>query len=94
MCNAINRLGHQVLCKTEVPNELMLPKDRSKMARLMEEKCTIHCFVNKAVNSLLLDTGTQISLLSKHWLDQYHPDVEIEYVSSLFDEVDRQQIKH
>ena len=53
----------------------------------------MYCFVNKVVNSILLDTGAQVCLVSKHWPDQYHPDVEIEDVSSLLDEADRLHVR-
>ena len=52
LCNAITFLGQQASCKTDASNVLMLPKDKSKMARLIGEKCMINCFVN----SSLLDT--------------------------------------
>lgn len=53
----------------------------------------MYCFVNKVVNSILLDTGAQVCLVSKHWPDHYHPDVEIEDVSSLLDEADRLRVR-
>ena len=53
----------------------------------------MYCFVNKIVNGILLDTGAQVCLVSKHWPDHYHPDLEIEDVSSLLDEADRLRVR-
>ena len=93
LCNAITFLGQQqASCKTDASNVLMLPKDKSKMARLIGEKCIINCFVNKVVNSSLLDTWALVPLVSRHWLDKYYPAVETD-VSSLLDEADRLHIR-
>lgn len=52
-------MSKQISCKTEVPNVLMPPKDKSKMARLIVEKDIINCFGNEVVNTFLLNTGAQ-----------------------------------
>lgn len=59
---------------------LMLPKDKSKMAMLIGERCIINFLVNKVVNSMPLDLGSLVSLVSNNWLDQYHPYVKIKHV--------------
>ena len=68
-CNAINLLSQWASCKAEVSNVLMLPKDNSKMSRLVLKKNITIFFANKVLNSILLDTVAQASLVSKHWLN-------------------------
>ena len=89
----MNLLSHQASCKTEVSNMLVLPNGKSKIARLIGEKCIINCFVNKVINTILLETGAQISLVLKDCLEQNHSYLEIEDVSSLLDEADRLRVR-
>ena len=55
--------------------------DKSDMVGLVGQKCTINCFLNGKKRQLLWDTGAQVSLVSKRWLDRHLHGVKVRDLS-------------
>ena len=56
-------------------------KQRTKVARLIRNKCLISCILNGKRANALFDTGAQVSVASKPWLEANLPDYMLHDVS-------------
>ena len=52
----------------------LTPKQRAKVARLIGNKCLISCILRRKQANALFDTGAQVSIASKPWLEANLPD--------------------
>ena len=55
----------------------LTPAEHSKVGK----KCMVHCQLNGQKVHLLWDTGAEVSLISKKWLDEHLPDYPLEILS-------------
>ena len=77
---------HKVICKSikqlqdEANNKCkeacdfsasIAPECKKKLMNLIGDKCTIACVINGRECDALWDTGAQVSLISKRWLDRH-----------------------
>ena len=44
------------------------PKEKKKVAELIDDKCLIQCRLNQRKASVLVDTGTQVSIISEDYV--------------------------
>ena len=98
-CQKLNWKEHQTVCKTiskltKERDELIdlkcsfishiTPKVHHKLVKLVGERCIIDCEIDGVVGEALWDTGAQVSLLSKLWLEREKGDsVVIQSLESL-----------
>ena len=61
-------------------------KQKSKVVKLVGNKCLIRCSLENKLTDCLWDTGAMVSLLSKNWIQKNLPEVEIREVRELLDE--------
>ena len=87
LCNAL-----QTLSKTSDENTKsnrfvshLTPKQSEKFAKLVGKRCLINCCFNGKLVEALWDTGAQVSLISKRFLDTNFPNVNLRDVSELID---------
>lgn len=68
---------------------LMTPSQKSntspkkRVAQLIGRRCLLSCLINGAHTEMLLDTGAQVSVIGKEWLEKELPDVKIKSIASL-----------
>ena len=93
---------HKVLCKSvrefKVDNNAqrnpdngtyvshLTPAEYSKVVGLVGKRCMVHCQLNGQKVHALWDTGAQVSLISKKWLDEHLPDLPLRNIESLLDD--------
>ena len=61
----------------------LTPKQRAKVARLIGNKCLISCILSGKQANALFETGTQVSVASKPWLEANLPDYMLHDISDL-----------
>lgn len=59
---------------------------KRKTAQLIGSKCLIQCVVNGVGAQMLLDTGAQVSVIGKDWVEKHLSDVKIQPLNSLVPE--------
>lgn len=65
------------------------PKQQFGIAKLVGRKCEILCALNGKEARVLWDTGAQVSLVSKTWLNSNLPGIQLQNIASLLDHGDR-----
>ena len=61
----------------------LTPIEHQNVAKLIGEKCEINCVLGDKQTTALLDTGTQVSIVSKAFLTKHFPELEIKNVTEL-----------
>ena len=61
----------------------LTPKQRAKVACLIGNKCLISCILSRKRANALFDTGAQVSVASKPWLEANLPDYMLHDISDL-----------
>ena len=61
----------------------LTPAEYSKVVDLGGKRCMVHCQLNGQKEHSLWDTGAQVSLISKKWLDEHLPDLPLRNIESL-----------
>ena len=56
------------------------------VARLIDQKCKVSCVLNGVVVETLWDTGAQMSILSRSWLEEYLPPSKLRNVQEVLGE--------
>lgn len=59
------------------------PKQKAKLVNLVGEKCEVQCTIGGQIVTALWDTGAQVSLIDKHWLDTNEIQYEFKDLSGL-----------
>ena len=60
-----------------------VPKDELKLVKLVGRKCTVNCLLDGVTKQVLWDTGGQVSLVGKSWLDKNLPGKAVKDVAEL-----------
>ena len=60
----------------------LTPAEYSKVVGLVGKRCMVHCQLNGQKVHSLWDTGAQVSLISKKWLDEHLPDLPLRNIES------------
>ena len=63
----------------------LTPKQSSKLAKLVGNRCTIKCKLNALSVEALWDTGAQVSILSEQFLSRRFPGTKLRNISELID---------
>ena len=97
-CQKKHRKSHRVLCqaiKTLSNKEEENCRDKCSfvshvpptvletLVSLVGKRCVVKCKIGGCDEECLYDTGSQVSLIDDHWLQQYCPRAEIFSISSL-----------
>ena len=61
----------------------LIPKQRAKVARLIGNKCLISCILSGKQANALFDTGAQVNIASKPWLEANLADYMLHDISDL-----------
>ena len=88
LCKHIADLESQVNSKAfakvnYISNSSFTPNEEMKLAKLIGRKCTVDCFLDGVKSKVLWDTGAQVTIVSKSWLDELFPEKELKDVSEL-----------
>ena len=59
------------------------PKEEMKLVNFVGRKCTVDSYLDGEEKKVLWDTGAQVALVGKEWLDNNFPDKEIKDISEL-----------
>ena len=85
LCSAICTLsdnpGEQTMFRSH-----LLPFQHRKLVRLVGERCEVQCKLDGVDTKGLWDTGAMVSVVSKVWLDDHLPGVDLKDVNELVDE--------
>lgn len=57
---------------------------KKRIAQLIGKRCTVSCNINGVPIEMLLDSGAQVTMVSKTWIDRAAPHVKIQPLQSLF----------
>lgn len=92
MCNAIQTIEAKHTQQTTANiNTLkgtvyeLSPKSRTKLVKLVGEKCVLNCFLNEFKEEILWDTVAQVSILSALWLNNHFPTASVKPIQELFE---------
>ena len=61
----------------------LTPNEEMKLAKLVGRKCTVDCYLDGMRSKVLWDTGAQVTVVSKSWVDENFPEKELKDVSEL-----------
>ena len=90
ICTSIATLHGQHKEKT-YKSDSLTPKGKKKAAELIGDKCLIQCRLNQREESVLLDTGAQVSVISEDYVQQNH--AEIKHISHILDQPDSMSVQ-
>ena len=88
LCKHIVNLESQVNSKAfakvnYISNSSFTPNEEMKLAKLIGRKCMVDCYLDGIKSKVLWDTGAQVTIVSKSWLDELFPEKELKDVSEL-----------
>lgn len=91
LCQAIEHLETQKRLRVERGDGYVLashltPKQHIAVAKLVGKKCKVSCVLNGVSVEALWDTGAQVSIASKHWLEEYLPSLNLRNIEELLGE--------
>ena len=61
------------------------PKGRTKIAKAVGERCLVNILLDGKDREVLWDTGAQVCLAGKGWMEERFPDKQLRPVSELFE---------
>ena len=61
----------------------LTPKQYDVVAKLVGEKCQIHCVIDGVETNALWDTGSQVSILPRGWLKKNCPSISVRDIEEL-----------
>ena len=67
-------------------NSHLTPLEHQKIAKLIGQKCEINCSLDGTESNVLLDTGVQVSLISRDFLHKFFPNLQIQPIKELLGE--------
>lgn len=65
---------------------------RGAVAKLIGKKALIQCNLKGLAVKALLDTGAQVSIISRDWKDRYLPDLVMRPLSEIIEEIDELKV--
>lgn len=87
VCKGINYLTSKDAHITDTNNGLftchLTPRQKGQLTQLIGRKCTITCYLNDYKAEALWDTGAQVSVLSKQFIEQHLPSSTIHSIAEL-----------
>ena len=60
------------------------PTSKKRVAQLIGKRCMVHCFINDVPLEMLLDSGAQVMMVNREWIEKALPCVKIQSLQSLF----------
>lgn len=63
---------------------LSQPTSRNRVAQLIGKRCMVSCAMNGVPLQMLLDSGAQVTMVGRAWVEEALPTVNIQPLSSLF----------
>ena len=60
-------------------------KQQAKIVNLVGQRCMVNCQLNSKATKVLWDTGAQVSMLSKEFLQGTFPDTQVRDISELIE---------
>lgn len=60
------------------------PTPRKRVAQLIGKRCMVSCAINGVPLQMLLDSGAQVTMVGRAWIEEALPSVKIQPLSSLF----------
>ena len=67
----------------------LTPKEKKTVGKLIGSKCLIHCHMNGVESAVLLDTGAQVSIVSKQFVDVNFPSLQVKEIRELLGQNDK-----
>ena len=67
-------------------NSHLTALEHQKIAKLIGKKCETNCSLEGTESKVLLDTGEQVSLISRHFLHKFLPNLQIQMIKDLLGE--------
>ena len=64
-------------------------KEKKTVAKLTGSKCLRHCHMNGVESAVLLDTGAQVSIVSKQFVDVNFPSLQVKEIRELLGQNDK-----
>ena len=81
LCNAISTLENESRENMEtVFVSHLTPDQHQKVAKLVGKRCTVFCKMSGKTVEALWDTGAQVSITSKDWLENNFPDLQVKSI--------------
>lgn len=75
------------------PSSVMsLRTKHGAVAKMIGKKALIQCNLNDLAVKALLDTGAQVSIISRDWKDRYLPDLVMQPLSEIIEEIDELKV--
>lgn len=58
-------------------------RQANRVAKLIGKRCMLTCYLDGVKTDLLLDSGAQVTILGKDWLEKNLPDVNVQSLEDL-----------
>lgn len=55
----------------------------NRVAKLIGKRCIVTCYLNGVKTDMLLDSGAQVTILGKDWLEKHLPEVKVQSLEEL-----------
>ena len=86
LCQAMSSIqASKIDCKSPRNNSVahLTPKEHLKIIQIVGEKCVFECLLDGKRQSCLWDTGSQVSIMSREYLNQNFPHLEVKQLQEL-----------
>ena len=88
LCEIIVKLESQLKARmfsklNYISRSSLTPKEEIKLVKLVGRKCVVNCCLEGKETKVLWDTGAEVALISRTWLDENFPEKPIKDVSEL-----------
>ena len=96
LCKTIHTLHENKIRKvynTGSYNTNLSVKRSTEIAKLVGEKCIATCKLNQQPADVLLDTGAQVSIINKAYLQNKFPNLLIQHMKEIIDEPDSLRVQ-
>lgn len=58
-------------------------RQANRVAKLIGKRCMLTCYLDGVKTDMLLDSGVQVTVLGKDWLEKHLPDVNVQSLEDL-----------
>ena len=66
---------------------------REKVAEFASKKCLVKCIANENPTVMLLDTGVQVSIVSKSYLTKNYPELTVKPLKKIIENDDNFKVQ-
>lgn len=62
-----------------------IPQQQKKVVKVTGKKCLICCYINGVEESVLWDSGAQVSMIDRRWQEKHLREIEVRPIEDLIE---------